>query len=220
MKTLSLKKLSLERLKPYFVLPQRKGLFFITLGLVFLTSTLIALATEHQEKPLVQNEVDSTVVVTRLDELQDQLKALDAAVNKPFPEVNLNGVTQQIEQLSSRIEALRQSDSDKLAQTITHSEAAIGQELHSIKEVVTHLDDKTSPIKYVSIQNLPFTIVSIDSIQQVPVASIAYDYKTIPLEKGDSLAGWKVVCVDYSTQRVELENAKQERVVVTHEHIG
>ena len=69
-------------------------------------------------------------------------------------------------------------------------------------------------------KSLPFAIVSIDSIQQVPVASVTYDYKTIPLEKGDALAGWKVVSVDYSKQRLELENAQSERVLVTHEHVG
>jgi hypothetical protein len=210
----------IKQLKNLWALPTRKGVFFAVLLLAMGTSTLLCLATTHNEQSLTQEPATDTLVVSRLNELQSQLKTLGETVNKPLPEVNLNAITQQIALLSKRLEQLRENDSKQLTETLTQSQNTLGQELHSIKEVVTHLDDKKSSVKYLPLKSLPFSIVSIDSIQQVPVASVSYDYKTIPLEKGDALAGWKVVSVDYSKQRLELENAQSERVLVTHEHVG
>lgn len=211
---------AIKQLKNLLILPTRKGVFFGGLVLAVSTSSLLGLATTRNEPSLTQDAVTDTLVVSRLNELQSQLKSLGETVNKPLPEVNFDAITQQIAQLSSRLDKLREADSKQLTETLSYTQNTLGQELHSIKEVVTHLDDKKSPVKYVPIKSLPFSVVSIDSIQQVPVASIAYDYKTIPLEKGDALAGWKVVSVDYGKQRLELENARAERVLITHEHIG
>ena len=36
----------------------------------------------------------------------------------------------------------------------------------------------------------------------------------MPLEKSDSLAGWTVLSVDFGTQKIELENANKEHVIV------
>lgn len=211
---------AIKQLKNLLILPTRKGVFFGGLVLAIGTSTLLGLATIRNEPSSTQDAATDTLVVSRLNELQSQLKTLGETVNKPLPEVNFDAITQQIAQLSSRLDQLREADSKQLTETLNHTQNTLGQELHSIKEVVTHLDDKKSPVKYVPIKSLPFSVVSIDSIQQVPVASVAYDYKTIPLEKGDALAGWKVVSVDYGKQRLELENARAERVLITHEHIG
>ena len=211
---------AIASIKNLWVLPERKVLFFSTLVLVMGASTALGIATIHNEPTLASEQTSNSLVLSRLNEFQSQLKTLSENTNKPLPEVNLKAITQQIAQLSSRLEQLRESDSKQLTETITHTQNELGQELHSLKEVVTHLDDKKSSVKYLPIKSLPFAIVSIDSIQQVPVASVTYDYKTIPLEKGDALAGWKVVSVDYSKQRLELENAQSERVLVTHEHVG
>ena len=211
---------AMEHVKQLLVVPERKGVFFLVLLVVMGASALLAVAVSPADAQKEQEQTTGTLVVSRLNEFQTQLKTLEETAHKPVPEVNLNGITQQIAELSNRLEQLREADSKKLHDTLTDTQNALGQELHSIKEVVTHLDDKKSPLKYVPLKSLPFSVVSIDSIQQVPVASVLYDYKTIPLEKGDALAGWKVVSVDYGKQRIELENAKAQRVLVTHEQIG
>ena len=201
---------------------KQKRVFVPLLVLAMGISTALAFATgnENKTKPIEQEQPSDKLVLSRFDEIQVQLKKLADKVNKPLPEINLKAVTGIIEKLSNHLVELREADNKRLADTINDTQKALGQELHSIKEVVTHLDSQKSPIKYLPVKILPFSIVSIDSIQQTPVASVAYDYKTIPLEKGDALAGWKVVAVDYSKQRLELENSKAERVLVTHEHVG
>lgn len=216
--------LVLEQAKNLFSWPMpRKGIFLATLAIAMTASTILALVTRNNNPvPAMQqqNQVTESLVAERLDAFHRQLESIEETARKPLPEINLSGITEQIASLSKSINELREADKQHLTQTLSQTEAALGQELHSIKEVVNHLDAKKSPVKYLSPRELPFAIVSIDSIQQVPVASVAYDYKTIPMEKGDSLAGWKIVSVDYSRQRIELENAKSERIVVTQDHIG
>lgn len=216
--------LVLEHARHLFSWPlQRKGIFLATLAVAMTASTTLALVTRNNNSmPATkqQNQVTASLVAERLDALHSQLESIEKTTRKPLPEINLSGITEQIASLSKSINELREADKQHLTQTLSQTEAALGHELHSIREVVNHLDAKKSPVKYLSIKELPFAIISIDSIQQVPVASVAYDYKTIPLERGDSLAGWKIVSVDYSRQRIELENAKSERIVVTQDHIG
>lgn len=170
------------------------------------------LISEHHEEVALQKFLNDWQVKMQ--------KTMDELSNKPLPALDLSAVSQEILALSKNFDAFRETQAKTLSDSLIHTQSALGQELTSIKEVVTHLDDKKEPVKYVPIKSLPFSVVSIDSIQHVPVASISYDYKTIPLEKGDSLAGWKVVQVDYGKQRIELENGRHERALVTQEHIG
>lgn len=210
----------MNSLKQLWILPGRKGIYGVVLCLGMLISICLGLLSIRNDAVPVQIQPTDTAVVSLLNEVQTQLKTLKDTVNKPTQEVNLEAITQQITDFATRFEELRESDSKKLAESLSHTQTTLGEEIHSIKEVVTHLDDKKSPAKYLPVESLPFSVVSIDSIQQTAVASVAYDFKTIPLEKGDSIAGWKVVRVDYSKQKIELENARHERVLVTQEHVG
>ena len=113
------------------------------------------------------------------------------------------------------IEQLKSKDDAQLNQLVHESRVDLSNKLNAIHQTIDSLDKKQHPIKYLPITALPFQVVSIDSIQQVSVASVAYDYKTIPLEKNDSLAGWTAMQIDFGKQRLEFENANKERVIVT-----
>ncbi|MBA2710133.1 MAG: hypothetical protein H0U57_06040 [Tatlockia sp.] len=220
-----MKNLALLRYKDFFRIHQSKAIFGAVLGLTAIASTLIALNLSKVDTASKgQEDKNTTLVVARLNTLQTLISGLQEVVNKPTPKTDLTTIADQINQLTRRIEKLKSVDSESLNQTLTqtmnHTESTLSSQLDSIKEVVSHLGLAKAPLKYLKAESLPFKIVSVDSIQQVPVASISYDFKTVPLEKGDSLAGWKIVRLDYSKQHVELENANKERVLLTHEHIG
>lgn len=191
-----------------FTPPHRSLLLLLALCLTIGLSTLGFLLVTLT-KSQMPNDTD---VMARLNTLQSQLTTLEHSINKPLPK--------EITQLSERLEHLKKATADELNQTITHTEATLSNQLDSIQTVVNHLDAKASPTKYLRPENLPFNIVSLDSIQQIPVASIAYDFKIIPLEKNDVMAGWTLISLDYGKQRLEFENTKKERVLITHEQIG
>ncbi len=69
-------------------------------------------------------------------------------------------------------------------------------------------------MKILSASQLPFKVLSIDSIQEIPTVSLAYHYKTQALEKGDTLAGWTVFEIDFAKQIIEFENADKAHVLV------
>ncbi|HIA7952733.1 hypothetical protein [Legionella pneumophila] len=157
---------------------------------------------------------DSDVISHRLDTLQAQLGALHAEVKKPVETVDLTAVNQDFHKLTYLIEQLKNHDEADINRLINDNRAELTQRLDVLREMVMALDKKQHPIKYLPINTLPFKVISIDSIQQVSVATVAYNFKTVPLEKSDQLAGWTVLSIDFGLQRMELENGNKEHVVV------
>ncbi|HAT2073482.1 TPA: hypothetical protein JBF42_02305 [Legionella pneumophila] len=158
---------------------------------------------------------NSEAITNRLDTIQAQLGTLHQEVKKPPEAVDLTVINQDFNKLASLIEQLKSNDETTLNRLINENRAELAQKLDSLHDMVTALDKKQHPIKYLPVASLPFKVISIDSIQQISVATVAYNFKTTPLEKSDKLAGWTVLQIDFGLQRMELENSNKERVVVT-----
>lgn len=165
----------------------------------------------------VNSQVDnhSEALLTHLTTIQKRLSTIEQVVNHN-DSPNLEPMKQQLNLLSNRINQLQSINPAQLTQT----EKILHEQLNTIQTVVNHLDKTTTPITYLAANELPFHILSLDSIQHIPVASVDYDFKVIPLEKEDKLASWKLIRVDYAKQQLEFENSKKERVLITRDHIG
>lgn len=185
--------------------------------LVFLSLNLTLGITAILLLPKANHE--PTGINTRLNEIQSQLTTLQQAVKAPTEKIDLSSITQDFNRLTTLIGELKTKDEGQLNQLVVESRTQLSNKLDAMHTVINSLDKKQHLIKYLAISALPFKVVSIDSIQQVSVASVAYDYKTIPLEKSDALAGWTVLSVDFSKQKIELENVNKERVVVALEGV-
>lgn len=160
-----------------------------------------------------KNTQDSTQIVTRLNNIQRQLDILQKEAKKPQVTVDLREINQELNKLIALIEQQKSKDEQTLNQLINEDRATLTHKLDALHEVVNALDKKQHPIKYLPVTKLPFKILSIDSIQQISVATVAYAFKTQPLEQSDTLAGWTVLHIDFGQQRMELENANKERVL-------
>ncbi|KTC76182.1 hypothetical protein Lbir_0251 [Legionella birminghamensis] len=165
----------------------------------------------------LQKTKDVEIITTRLNEIQTQLSNLQQAAKKPDEKMDLSTINHDLNKLTTLIEQLKSKDDNTINQLISENRTDLSQKLDALHEVINSLDKKEHPIKYLPVTALPFKLISIDSIQQVSIATVAYDFKTIPLEKSDKLAGWTVLQIDFGQQRVELENNNKERVVVTIE---
>jgi len=157
---------------------------------------------------------ESPIINARLNDIQSGILNLQNEVKKPAATIDLSGINQDFNKLAVLIEQLKSKDDAQLNQLVSESRTALTSKLDAIHQVINSLDKKQHPIKYLPVSAMPFRVVSIDSIQQVSVTSVAYDYKTIPLEKNDSLAGWTVIQIDFGKQRLEFENTNKERVLV------
>lgn len=183
-------------------------MLLLSLNLV-LGITIVLIQSKHGHEPSQINN--------RLNEIQSQIGTLQQAAIAPANKIDLSAINQDFNQLTTLIGELKSKDDGQLNQLVIESRTQLADKLDAMHTVINSLDQKQHPIKYLPVTALPFKVISIDSIQEVSVASVAYDYKTIPLEKSDSLAGWTVLSVDFGKQKIELENANKERVAVALE---
>ena len=200
----------MKSLNPFLLFPDHRRLSFSILAL---TAGVGALFSITNTMP----HVDTNLVTAELKALQMNMEGLKTSLNKP---TDLSAVTQQMQQLSQQLERVRTQNTSHINEALNKTEALLVSRLDALQALIHHLEEKKMPITYLSPEHLPFQIFSLDSIQNIPVASVFYDFKTVPLEKGDSIAGWRIVGIDYGKQRIEFENTQQARVLVTHEHIG
>lgn len=180
---------------------------WLAIGTVYLALVVgIMLVKDHP----ADSTKDTEIISTRLNDIQSQLINLQKEVQKPNEKIDLSSIDQDFDKLEALIEQLKSNNN----QLLNENRNELTHKLDSIHEVVNTLDKKQNPVKYLPVSILPFKVLSIDSIQQVNVASVTYDFKTIPLEKDDTLIGWTVVQVDFGKQLLELENSNKERVVI------
>jgi hypothetical protein len=198
--------------RAFLLVPEHKILSCTFLGLTVVAAGLLALTDKSDSK--------STLMMSRLNVLQTNIAALQKTANKPVAGIDLSSMTQQVQQLSQQLEKVRSQNTNHFDQALNQTEDALSKQLDTIQRLVVTLDKQKTSIKFLPAKYLPFQVLSIDSIQHVPVASVTYDFKTVPLEKGDSLAGWRVISIDYGKQRIEFENARKERVLLTQEQIS
>lgn len=175
------------------------------LSLLLLNGLLVVFVCVKNQAPLNNNELNA--LGERLTTIQTQLKL-------PAEQPDLSPITQNLKQLGEFVQQLQNKDDHQLGDLFTTEQIAIKKQLDSITDLLRHLDDKKQPVKMLPVSQLPFKILSIDSIQEVSIASVSYHYKTQALEKGDSLADWKVFEIDFAKQSIEFENAEKSHVLV------
>ena len=175
------------------------------LSLLILNGLLVVFVCVKNQAPLNSNELNA--LGERLTIIQTQLKL-------PAEQPDLSPITQNLKQLGEFVQQLQNKDDHQLGDLFTTEQIAIKKQLESITDLLRHLDDKKQPVKMVPVSQLPFKVLSIDSIQEVSIASVSYHYKTQALEKDDSFAGWKVFEIDFAKQIIEFENADKSHVLV------
>ncbi|AMQ28921.1 TPA: hypothetical protein ACHW7I_000941 [Legionella pneumophila] len=143
----------------------------------------------------------------KFNTLDERLTTIQKQLNQPVEQPDLSPITKNIKQLGAFIQQIQNKDEHQLGEMFTTEQIAIKKQLEGITDLLRHLDEKKQPVKMLPANQLPFKVLSIDSIQEVSVASVSYHYKTQALEKGDSLAGWTVFEIDFAKQTIEFENA-------------
>tara|TARA_Y100000588_G_scaffold356775_1_gene413365 strand:- start:285 stop:872 length:588 start_codon:yes stop_codon:yes gene_type:complete len=174
------------------------------LGLVLLNVVVVFLVCV-KNKPVNTQAIDISGVDKRLAIIESRLR-------QPAKEPDLSPINHNLKQLSQFIQQLQNKDDHQLGELFSTGQIEIKKQLSGIAELLSRLDEQKNPIKTLPASRLPFQVLSIDSIQDVSVASVSYDYKTTALEQGDSLAGWNVVQIDFARQFIEFENVDKAHV--------
>ncbi|MCC5791778.1 MAG: hypothetical protein JJT82_04110 [Legionellaceae bacterium] len=146
--------------------------------------------------------------------LESRLDAIESKLNQPAIAPDLSPINHHLQELGQFIQQLNNKDDHQLGELFSTGQVALKKQLDGISDLLNTLDAQKHPVKTLPANALPFQVLSIDSIQEVSVASVAYDYKTQALELGDSLAGWTVVQLDFSNQLIVFENHDQAHVTL------
>jgi len=150
-----------------------------------------------------------------LSSLESRLSAIESKLGQPVKGPDLTPINHNLKQLGQFVQQLQNKDDHQLGDLFSTGQVAIKKQLDGIAALLTRLDDQKHPIKTLPASSLPFQVLSIDSIQDVSVASVLYDYKTQALERGDSLAGWTVIQIDFARQFIDFENTDKAHVSLT-----
>jgi hypothetical protein len=135
------------------------------------------------------------------------LQAIQHAIeHAPTPNLDLSPIKEEVQQLGVLIHQMK--DDHSVGALLENGHSQIQTKLDAMYQLIETLENTQHPIKYLPETALPFKILSIDSLQHISVATVFYNYKTAALEKGDSLAGWEVIAVDFATQSMEFESAE------------
>ncbi|MBA2711543.1 MAG: hypothetical protein H0U57_13255 [Tatlockia sp.] len=144
-------------------------------------------------------------------ELLQQFSALNTKLIQPAAIIDLDPLKHEVNALREFLHQLH-NKSDK---QFDERQFQLQQKLNTIGQALQLLDEKQHPMKFLPTSALPFKVIGIDVVQQVPVVSVSFNFKTILLEKDDSLAGWTVVDLSFSKQKVVFKNKNEEHVAIT-----
>ncbi|HAU2510329.1 TPA: hypothetical protein ACTUT5_000187 [Legionella anisa] len=183
----------------------RKYLDFKWISLLAVNALLIVCVCVKQQSVTNHNELNT---------FSKQLASIQSQFKQPVEQPDLSPITQNLKQLNTFIQQLQNKDDHQLGEMFTTEQVAIKKQLDGITDLLRHLDEAKQPVKMLPANQLPFKVLSIDSIQEVPIASIAYHYKTQAMEKGDALAGWTVFELNYAKQTIEFENIDKAHALV------
>jgi len=155
------------------------------LGTIILFTIITAAHTAlYFHNKVQKNSPPQLMLITHLESIQQQLSTIEHAVKLESRDVNLKPLKEELTLLAARVNQLQTVNPEQLSQT----KEALSTQLDTMQSVINHLDKSSTKATYLKPSNLPFHVTSLDSIQQSAVASVSYDFKVIPLEKGDSLA--------------------------------
>lgn len=172
----------------------------------------------------VEEEGLSISILTKLEHLENKIEVLNQKFISSESSETKEMIRDNFAQLADIVKSIPNFDSNYFTQTLAHiiqqTETSLKKEMTDLSSSIKGLTIFSQAIQFLPKESLPFTVLSIDSIQGTTVGSIEYDFKTIPLEEGDSLAGWKINALDYAKQCIELTNSKNEHIRLKAQDIG
>jgi hypothetical protein len=65
-----------------------------------------------------------------------------------------------------------------------------------------------------TVPELPFTLVTLDVMDEQPFLVVEHQHQIIPLNRNDQIAGWQLVDVEYENQRVTWLNPEGKKITM------
>lgn len=200
------------------------GVFFVVVILIG-AGVLLFTPSSHPMVTVSQDNAQINLLIKNVGDIQEELLGI-AHSQKTHPDNNqqdISKVEAQLNALTTSVSAL----SLQMQQTLSASSAsieerddAIGAKLGAVSQSLEAIKQSYQPIQYLKPGDLPFEVISIDSIEGSSVVSVSYDYKTSALDVGFNLAGWELLSASYAKQRAEFINKQNQHVIIQLDRLG
>lgn len=201
------------------------GVFFVVVILIG-AGVLLFTPSSHPIAAASEDSAQINLLIKNVGDIQEELLGI-AHSQKVHPDNNqqdISKVEAQLSALTTSVSAL----SLQMQQTLSASSAsieerddAIGAKLGAVfSQSLEAIKQSHQPIQYLKPSDLPFEVISIDSIEGSSVVSVSYDYKTSALDVGFNLAGWELLSASYAKQRAEFINKQDQHVIIQLDRLG
>lgn len=168
-----------------------------------------SIKTESIEAESFKTKVNDTlsIIDKRLSQVQKEMEK-NANNNR---ETRANDA---LKELSNTIVSFKTDAENSLLKSHEENEA-LAKKISALEEVIATLKGGEKQTQYLDKKALPFEVMAIDSVNEQAVLAIKYNYNHVALEKGERLAGWKVLSLDFSKQLAEFDDEKGAHVVLS-----
>lgn len=161
--------------------------------------------------PVIVGLITIHQITPKTTDSKPELQAIQRAIEHvPTPKIDLSPIRAEVAELVALIQQRKDSDAASFNTLVNDIKTELASKFENIEATIASIENKAHVVKLLPASSLPFKVLSIDSLQHVGVATVAYGFKTTALEVGDSLAGWKVQEVDFAKQQMVLSNDEGE----------
>jgi hypothetical protein len=116
--------------------------------------------------------------------------------------------------LQAKMNRLAAHSDQLIQQQIQRSTAQLSSQLTAMNHTLAQMNPDTTHHRALTSASLPFQVVSIDTIQQSEVVTVRYAHRLVPLDVGDSLAGWRLATARDINQQAQFINAQSDSVSI------
>lgn len=162
----------------------------------------------------VKSQTPQNPIHDQLNDISAKLANIEQNLSSKHAYVDLGQVRQSIESLQSQVNQLATHSNKIITEEIKESTEQLKGQLTTIKKELQVITNAKVHHKILKASSLPFTVLSIDNIQQSEVVTVNVDHKVVPLDIGDSIAGWTLATASNVNQKAEFKNVNDDYVRV------
>jgi hypothetical protein len=166
--------------------------------------------------PILSNNTQTTTSPSQeqINDIISKLANIELEVKNTKSNHDSEAIKSAIENLAQQTKQLASHNHDALVETIDGNTTQLETQLEKISKELKALSNNDSHHQYLSIKSLPFTVISIDNIQENNMVTIRYANRDIPIIVGGSLAGWTLIDASQSQQKATFKNKASNYVLV------
>lgn len=146
----------------------------------------------------------------QLADISDKLANIEQQLNVPAAPtpVDLGSVKQPLAALQNKMDSLT-SQTNEIAAAIKANTGEVSKQMLKLEQ---ELQSVGGVHHEVDASSLPFSVQSIDNIQESNVVTVQFNHTFLPLVAGDSISGWTLIGASNTNQSAEFKNANNDYV--------